>query len=587
MSRVRPLLLGLLCVLLLGTAGCVDLPRSGPVQAGPSAEPADQQAPFDFTPGGPKRGATPVEIVDGFFTAMQATPLTTFVARQFLTSESGNLWRPESGTVIYRTEAMTAGGGTIAVRLGGVTELDGRGSWLGDPTGGAGLTYRFRLVREKGQWRISNPPNRLIIPQAHFATRFQQYALYFFDPSAQVLVPEPVYVPNGAQAPTLLVAALLHGPDRRLAGTERTFIPPRTKLDDISVPVSRDGVADVPLSDALLDARDEALSKAVAQLAWTLGQVPGVAQVRVSVGGSPLDLPGSPADVSAGAWSEFDPAVAWASQAMFGLRNGRAVTVTDGAEHRLSGPFGARAQGLRSLDADLPGERLAGVSTDGSEVLAAPAGGTPDAPVTPVLTGGTDLLRPVHDLYGQLWLLDRTGDGAVLWVVRRGALRQVEAPGVTGTDVAAFVLSRDGTRLVVVRHERGRDRLYIARTVRDARGRVERLTAAVPLPLPGFRVTRIRDLAWRTPDSLAVLTGPIPGSSQVLVASVDGSSAQSATATDPELFRDQATRLVTSPAVGAPLYVGTTDGRLFQLAVSGRWIGTSIRPGLVSPAFVG
>jgi hypothetical protein len=111
--------------------------------------------------------------------------------------------------------------------------------------------------------------------------------------------------------------------------------------------------------------------------------------------------------------------------------------------------------------------------------------------------------------------------------------------------------------------------------------------AAVPLPLVGVGEAVIRDLAWRTPGSLAVLTAPSAGTSRLLVVKVDGSSTPQEVSTNAEVFRDGALRLVTSPAVGAPLYIGTATGQLFSLAATGRWTGTAIRPGLAVPTFVG
>jgi Lipoprotein LpqB beta-propeller domain/Sporulation and spore germination len=590
MRLPAPLLLML--GLMLAVAGCVSLPESGPVKASPAENQADEQAPFDFNPGGPKHGATPVDIVSGFLTAMQATPLTTFVAREFLTAGSGGRWVPERGTVVYGIQTMTESKSGVVLRLGSTTQLDGRGEWLGDPTHGKGLRYNFKLVREKGQWRISNPPNRLVVPQSHFDTRFQQYFLYFFDKSAQVLVPEPVYLPSGPQAPTLLVAGLLRGPDQDLLGVERTFIPARTKLGDISVPVSHDGVADVPLSDDMLDLKEGDLNLAFAQLAWTLTQVPGIEKMRVTVDGSPVDLPGESSDVSVTGWSDVDPSVAWASQAMFGLRDGRVVTIADSHEQRVAGVFGSFDFGLRSVAVDLSGEHLAGVADQGRTVLVAtrsapPKGRPSKSDATTVYSGGTHVLQPAWDLYGQLWLVDRTEAGAVLVVVRNGFATAVEAPGISGADVRAFVLSRDGTRLVAEVHGPHQDRLVIARVQREHSGRVRRVSGARSLPFDGLTIPEIRDLAWRTPGSVAVLAAPTPGTSQVLVIKVDGSSALGDTATDPELFREHAVSLVTSPSPGAPLDVGLVSGRLFELAGNGRWVATSIKPGLRSPTFVG
>jgi hypothetical protein len=590
-SRRRLRVVSLLAAaVLVAVAGCASIPQSGPVKAGPAQGHTDDQQTYDYSPGGPKRGSIPADIVFGFLNAMTATPLNLSVARQFLTTESSSSWEPERRTIVYGTQVMTPHATDVSVRLRSTTQLDGRGEWLGDPTHGHGLNYRLHLVRERGEWRISNPPNALIVPQSHFDTRFQQYYLYYFDQSAQVLVPEPVYLPSGPQAPTLLVAGLLRGPDPGLRNVERTFIPSRTQLGDISVPVSHDGVADVPLSNDVLHLRDEDLNLAFAQLAWTLAQVPGIQRMRITVDGTPIDLPGHSSNVSVHGWSEYDPGVAWATQSLFGLRGGRAVTVNDGREQRVTGSFGTTDFGLRSLASNLPGDRLAGVTSDGRQVLVSdrsqPIGGSADDATT-AYSGGADVLRPVWDLNGQLWILDRTRHGARLSVFWKGELHQVSAPGIDGQDVRSFVVSRDGTRLVADLDHHGVDRLVIARIQRERSGGLRRVSPAQRLPLGGFQVDRIRDLAWRSPGSVAVLTSPTPDTSQVIVVRVDGSSAQGEVTTDPELFQDAADTLVTSPAPGSPLYIGTSSGRLFQLAGNGRWTGTGIRPGLGAPTFAG
>lgn len=586
MTRRAALLLAIMSALAL--SGCVSLPQDGPVHSLPAQKQAQADALVDFTPGGPKAGSAPVPLVDNFLTAMTATPLNTFVAREFLTSESSRSWVPEHGTIAYGSHRLVSEpGGRVLLELDDVVELDDRGAWLGDPTGGRGLRYDLRLVREDGEWRINRPPNRLLVPRTHFDTEYQPYMLYFFDKSAQVLVPEPVYVPRGLQAPTLLVAGLLKGPARDLPGVERTFFPASTSLDGISVPVSRDGTAEIPLSDSVLDVEDQQLNLLFAQIAWTLGQIPGVERIRVTVDGTPVDLGGTPVDVRVGSWSEFDPAVAWASTALFGMRDGRVVAVANGKEEKVGGPFGAVPLGLRAIGVDLPAQHVAGVTSDGTRVLESAMNATPGQSQVRTVYAGTDVLRPVYDLYGQVWILDRTASGARLAVVRSGVASVVPVPGLSGHAVVRMVLSRDGTRLVAQLRDNGRDALVVSRVERDSRGRVRRVSPAVSLPLPGEGGAVIRGLAWRTPSSLAVLVSPSAGASQLLAVKVDGSAAPEEVNTNSEVFRDNALQLVTSPAVGAPLYIETTGGQLFSLASTGRWTGTSIRPGLAAPVFVG
>lgn len=589
----RRVLVAVLALLALALSGCVSLPRAGAVRSVTAEDQADSDTLVDYTPGGPKKGSEPVPLVDNWLKAMTATPLNTSVARQFLTSDSRSGWVPERGTLVYGSHFLTSlPNGDVRLHLGDVAALDDRGTWLGDPTRGRGMDVVLHLVKDGGEWRISRPLNRLVIPLTHFDTQYEQYFLYFFDKSGQTLVPEPVYVPRGLQAPTLLVSALLQRPPASLQGVEGSFVPRGTRLDGLSVPVSRDGTAEVPLSDQVLDVDDSQRNRLFAQLAWTLGQIAGVERVRITVAGTPVDLPGAGADVGVTQWSEFDPALAWASTALFGVRDGRVVTLTGDQERRVSGPFGTLPLGLRSLAVDLPAQHVAGVTGDGTRVVEGDKDRSSGGPATladvqTVYSGGTSVLRPAYDLYGQMWLVDRTPSGARLSVVRAGEAAPVTAPGLTGREVVRFVLSRDGTRIVAQVREGGRDRLVVSRVERDARGRVRSVLPARPLPLEGADASVIRDLAWRTPGSLAVLSRPSDGTSQVLIVKIDGSSTPEDLSTDAELFRDQAVRLVTSPSIGSPLYIRTAGGQMFSLAASGRWTGTSIEPGLGSPTFPG
>ena len=590
--RALVLALVLLVGVDLGAAACVRLPHDGPVHTiGVQEDPGDESL-YDYTPPGPLPGLERVPLVENFLTSMTATPLSTYVARQFLTSASSRSWVPERGTVVYGSQQLVDGPhGTVALRLGDVVELDSRGTWQGDPTGGRGVTYRLRLVKEGGEWRVANPPDRLLIPRPHFDTRYEQYFLYFPDPSGQVMVPEPVYLPRGRQTPTLLVAGLLKGPEPGLRSTERTFFPRGSALDGISVPVSGDGTAEVPLGRRILSAGSDQLHVVLAQLAWTLAQVPGVRRMRITVDGTPVDVPGSRNDVGVDGFTEFDPAVAWASSALFGLRDGRMVTLAGGREDRVTGPFGALPLGLRSVAVDLLGQQVAGVSADGRQVLEADRDGVPGrkptgADVRTVYAGGTDVLRPAYDLYGQLWLLDRTPTGARLSVVRAGTSRTVEAPGLSGADVQRFQLSRDGTRLVSLVQGSGGQRVLVSRVHRDEKGRVSGLGAARALDL-GPAGGRIVDLAWYKPASVAVLLSPSAGTSQVQLVKVDGSSSSADLTTDPSLFHGRAVRLVTAPAGGTALYVEAADGRLYSLSGSGQWRRSAIAAGLRAPTFVG
>ena len=68
---------------------------------------------------------------------------------------------------------------------------------------------------------------------------------------------------------------------------------------------------------------------------------------------------------------------------------------------------------------------------------------------------------------------------------------------------------------------------------------------------------------------------------------VDGSSAPGDVVADAEPFRDWASRVVTAPSPGAPLYLGTASGRLYTLTATGRWATAGLASGLRAPTFPG
>lgn len=589
----RPaVLLALVLSLAAGSlGGCVSLPDQGTVRSVAVTDPGDGETLVDYTPPGPERGDGRAALVDGFLTAMTATPLSTRVARQFLAAPAARSWDPERGTVSYGSQQLVRGpGNRVTLQLRGVVELDGRGAWLGDPTRGRGHDYSLQLVRRDGQWRISNPPDRLLVPRAHFTSQYQQFQLYFFDESARVLVPEPVFVPRGRQAPTLLAAALLKGPEPDLRDVVQTLLPARTGLDGLSVPVSRSGTAEVPLGRAVLDLGADRRRRVFAQLAWTLGQLPGVERVEITVDGSPVSPGGgSRDDVGVDDWSEFDPAVVWAATDPYGLRDGRVVTLRGGREEQVSGPLGGLSFGLRSVAVDLLAQRIAGVRADGRSVVESDRDGVPGKQPTSAdvrtVYDGSDVLRPSYDLYGQLWVVDRTVSGARLSVIGKEASPQeVSAPGLTGRRVQRFVLSRDGTRLVTEVSSSGRDELFVARVRRDDTGRVLGVGAARRLSIaaPGGR---IEDVAWRGPAALAVLVRPTPQTSRLLAVELDGSSDREQDL-DVDLFAGRAVRLVSS-ASRAPLLVGSADGRFYALSQGAHWDRVPIKAGLRALTYPG
>ncbi len=229
----------------------------------------DGETLVDYTPGGPEAGQRPgAARCDDFLTAMTATPLNTSVARQFLTSESSSSWVPERGTLVYGSHRLVSppAAARSRLQLRDVVELDGRGTWLGDPTAGGA---RLHAAPGQGGRRVADqPPAR---PADHPAVALRDAV-----PAVLPLLLRQVRPGAGPRAGLRAARRAGAHPARRrpargprgrtCAGWSARSCPAAPPLDDISVPVSRDGTAEVPLSDEVLDVDDDQLRLLFAQI---------------------------------------------------------------------------------------------------------------------------------------------------------------------------------------------------------------------------------------------------------------------------------------------------------------------------------
>lgn len=557
----------------LPLVGCSLVPDSGPVhRRATSVDTTSPEAPY-FDPPGPVTGAGPAEIVTGFLTAMQANPISPAAARMFLSDHARQNWRPDGGTIVYDASTVQQHGARVLTRLSDAHDLDARGSWSATPTQTRSMS--FRLVKEKGQWRIDNPLNALMVRSSYFQSQFVPYNLYFFDHSGRVLVPDPVYLPIGEQTATSLVRGLLSGPDPALASVVRTSFPATTALD-LSVVVTDSGVAEVPLGPEVLRLSPDELNRAMIQLAWTLHQVAGINRVRITVDGAPVPLPDRRTDLSVDEGSEFDPSGLGASRELIGVRSGRVVTLTGSAAQPVSGGLGKGGFALRSVALDRSGDKIAAVSGNGANAYTASTSASSHR-VNRALEGGQDLLRPAYDLFGNLWLVDRTSAGAVIHVVRNGKSQVVRFPGITGRSLTSFAVSPDGTHLAVGLLDKVRPRVSVATILRGPGGTVLRGLKARALPVASYdpihELGPVADVGWRTPTLLAVLTHSSPAVSRVVYAMYDGSPG-SGEPPLPDAFSQTAAALVVNADNGLPLMLLDGRGRLARLDAAGKWEAT-------------
>ncbi len=202
------------------------------------------------------------------------------------------------------------------------------------------------------------------------------------------------------------------------------------------------------------------------QFAWALRQVPSISEIRITVDGQPLPLPGGTNEFSVDTGANYDPAGTYALGEMYGLSGGLAVRVLDGeAQSRLAGPFGQRPYGLRDVSVDLDASQIAGVTSDGQRVILSSVTGADGLRAANGPQRGRG--HPASRL-GQV-APDVGGGPPAGWRHRLGGgqsgrIAAVDVPGITGKDVIDFLVSRDGTRIVAAIRGRGSDRIVMART---------------------------------------------------------------------------------------------------------------------------
>ena len=239
----------------------------------------------------------------------------------------------------------------------------------------------------------------------------------------------------------------------------------------------------------------------------------------------------------------------------------------------VDSPLGKPGYSMRSLAVSESPHRIAAVAGNGRTVFVASADGESSRVSRPVVAG-TDVLRPRYDMFGDLWLVDRTPNGARVLVVDKEGTRTIRVPGVTGENVAAFSVARDGARLAVAYGGTPTPRLRVIDILRTDEGTVSGAGHAQVFSTGDADAARIVDIGWRDPATLAVLSRPTAETSMLSFISADGSPAQP-TLLEPSVFRGAAAAMVVAPNADLPLHLITPDQRLYTLSDNGSWPRTT------------
>lgn len=500
MSRSRwPAAWLLLAALVL--SACVQLPRTeGVVEGRPSGQ-TEQQPNVAIVAAPPRGGDSPAQVAEGFIAAMASFEPGYRTARRYLTPEASGDWNPSSGVAVYD---LSAGPRTVRVSPGVVrTELPLRarvgadGSYV-KASPDARLRLEMRMKEVDGEWRIQTPPDGLVMSAFDFDREFSPLSIYFFAPEFNVLVADPTYLPVRANVPTLLVTSLLEGASRWLRPAVRTAVPDGTSLLRAEVPVES-GVATVDLAGPISDLSSTDLDRLAAQLAWTLGQVPGITDVALLERGSPVRVPGALQDeFSTAAYSGYDPSTMPTGDTFFAVSEAGVVAADTDRVEPVRGPLGTTSD-IRSLAVNRSGTVAAVVEADGRRVFTAPF---TDVGERRALFVGTDLSHPSWDRNDTVWVVDRGPGRSVINAVDpdTGQFRRSEPPD-RQRRTREVMVAPDGVRALALVGPARDAAVYLGLVIRED-GQPPRMGRWVPIPL-GF--VEIRSASWSTPTGMGLL----------------------------------------------------------------------------------
>ncbi|WP_354640827.1 LpqB family beta-propeller domain-containing protein [Kitasatospora camelliae] len=512
-------------VALLAT-GCVTMPGGGPperVEVPQGARADDLQV--HVYPVAPHKGESPEDLLAGFLDSSNADEPRFSTARKYLTEAAGKRWNPEAGVVVVADNSLQT-----TVRPNGTEtgrEFSISGSQLGSVDAKrsyramAGLPYQDKItfVKEtegpdKGEWRIDQLPEGLIVDQTNFTNGYLAAHRYFFaptDPSAskaasRVLVPDPIYLRRRSDPLTAAAEALAAGPSAWLGPA--VF----SAMDGVritTVSVGDNQVATVRVDPVDLSGRPELCQKMAEQLFHTLADQQGKLQR--------LDLTGAKGGCSVGesVAAQVAPGSLAGSSgtAQFSLQETGQLTrlQPDGPGSPVGGelgqpPVGRPRPGEVGVRRDAAAAAVIGADGKGLYVTGfAESDKLGEAVVSSRAPQPAEgLASPSWDGRGDLWLVDRDPAGAKVLMVRDRKAVPAQVDGLEGRSVQALRISSDGVRIALVLKD-GHSRT-VALGVVEHRGTPDapqvRISGLRPL---APQLADIASVSWADSDQLLIL----------------------------------------------------------------------------------
>jgi len=565
-------------------AGCATLPTRG--QALPVREPASgngQGADFpQLIPAPPGKGWSPEQIVSGFLAASGSFAQNHAYARKYLAPQAARTWDPGqavtvvSGPIktklVHTPEHVTGQppdthrGASVQVYGAQVASISASGQYQQVASGPAPKTV-FKLTKINGQWRILNPPNRLLLSNSEFHRVYQPRNLYYFNSDSTILVPDPVFVPLQATTTDLatqLVKALLQQPLGWLQGATQTSLPPGTRLmGDVKIEGSG---AVVNLGGTIIGASATTIEDVAAQLVWTLTSPSygpsAITSVRLEFNGEPQAIPGATGGIALRknpAYARMAPVPSSDAGLFFVASDGTVQTLPASGSASPQAVHGAAGNGSVLMSAiavaparddapDTP-QYLAGISGHGRVIQIGEL--SRNAQLRAWQPGGK-VTSLSWDRDSNLWAATSKG----VWLLRPGGRPPiaVDLPFDGSQRVAMLRVAPDGVRVAMVVTGQDHPQVMV--------GAIAHSGAAASIGTPvqvGAKVADPAAVSWYDADNLAVLASVGTSAARIDEVPVNGGRPT-------EIVPER--RLVSLSVGGGQIAVGLAGGHMSTYAVS-------------------
>jgi hypothetical protein len=571
-----------------------------------------------MVPPQPAADAGPEAIVQGFLQAMQAGSAEEFAsARQYLTTRAAQAWKPSAAVQVYAastppvpefpdpdqaaaeegTEPAAPGQDQAGAPEGelpegaapGQSETRVQVEVAFDQVGAVDEVGRHIAIQPtptvmpftvetdtQGRWRISEPPQGVLLSDEEFGLQYRMSTLYFPDQAGEYMVPDVRWFPREAAARNT-VEAFIAGPPEWLAGAVANPVPEGTVADVDAVAVHGQTVT-VSLTGAAVNATPDQRELILACLTASLTRLPDLREVEVNAstlrwtaGGHGDRLIRDPP--AEGNLNYLDAGPEWLPEDQ-APTPARLMEFADGAGLSVAGYAALANTTLTSLAVLGADRQVAGIDGHGRIVRLA-ANTEPE-----VLAERAWGVAPAFDRHGFLWAAaspDSETPGLTVYPENAATPLAVAADWLRGREVLAVAPSREGARLAVVsRDQAGGVNLEVAAVARGE-GRVP-TALGEPIAVASFPVAP-GAVAWADEVSLAVLASAQPEVAPTpRLVTVGGTTTE---LRSPGRAGDPAVAVASGVSV-RDVYAGTASGELF-LRSGPRWVPVAVRARL--PAF--